>query len=67
MEFSRIIQAEQAAIHAAAGREFRQHRRQVPPCALHAAGRIQLWEEANKHALSLPSAAPERKTARYEG
>jgi hypothetical protein len=67
VEFSRIVQAEQAAIHATAGRKFRQHRRQVAPCALHSARRIQFWEEANDHALSLPSAAPERKTSQAQG
>jgi hypothetical protein len=29
--------------------------------ALHTSGRVKLWEEANQHGLSLPSAVRERK------
>jgi len=66
VQFPRIIQAEQSALPAAAGREFRQHRGQVSPRALYPAGGFQFREEANDHALSLPSTAQERKTPMQE-
>jgi hypothetical protein len=58
----RIIQAEQAAVQAPAGGEFRQHRRQVAACSLYPAGSVQFREEANDHGPSLPSAAPNGKS-----
>ena len=57
VQLRRIVQAEQPALHAAAGGEFTHHRRQVAAHALHSAGCIQFREEADEHALSLPTAA----------
>jgi hypothetical protein len=66
VQFPRIIQAEQSALPPAAGGEFRQHRGQVSPHTLDAAGGVQFRKEANDHALSLPSTAQERKTPMQE-
>src|SRR5215472_8342961 len=58
VQFSGIIQAEQAAVPPAAGSKFGQHRRKMTPHALHAPGCIQFWKQPYDHALSLPTAAP---------
>ena len=60
MKLARVIQAEEATLPPAARGKFRQHSRKMAPHALYPAGAVQFWEEANDHALSLPSAAPER-------
>ena len=60
MKLARIIQAEETTLPPAARSKFRQHCRQVAPHTLYPAGAVQFGEEANNHALSLPSAAPER-------
>ena len=62
VQLRRIIQAEKAAIHAAAGGEFREHGRQVAAGPLHPAGCVQLGKEANEHAQSLPSTANDGKS-----
>ncbi len=61
VQLRRVIQADQAAIHAVAGGEFREHRRQVAAHPLHPAGCVQFWKEANEHAQSLPTGAPNGK------
>jgi hypothetical protein len=63
MKFRRVIQAEQAAFHVSAGGELGDHRSQVTPGALDSAGGFEFGEEANNHAQSLPTAAPEGKAA----
>jgi len=47
VQFRRIIQAKQAAIHAAARSELREHGRHMAARSLYTAGRVQFWEEAN--------------------
>jgi hypothetical protein len=54
LQFRSVIQAENAALQPAARGELRQHRRQVPPRALHSAGRIQFGKKSNQHSQSLP-------------
>ncbi|PYU40151.1 MAG: hypothetical protein DMG54_24510, partial [Acidobacteria bacterium] len=54
--------AEQAAIHASAGGEFREHGRQVAAGPLYPAGGVQFGKETNEHAESLTSAAPNGKS-----
>lgn len=44
-----------------AGGKFREHRRQVAASSLHPTGCDQFRKEANEHAQSLPSAAPDGK------
>ena len=62
MQFRRIVQAEEAALHAAAGGKFREHGSEVTAGTLHPTGCVQFWEEANDHGQSLPSAANNGKS-----
>jgi hypothetical protein len=64
MEFAGIVEREEAAVHAAAIGELFHDGGEVAAGALHAACCVKLWEEANQHALSLPSAVPEGKKKR---
>ncbi len=64
VELGRVIQGEDAALHVAAGREFREDGRQMAADALDSAGGFEFGEETDDHAPSLPSAAPERKPFR---
>ena len=61
MQLRGVIQAEQAAFHAAARGEFRHHRRQMAARSLDSPGRFQFREETDNHAQSLPTAAAEGK------
>ncbi len=61
MKLRRIIEAEQAALHGAAGGEFREYRGEMTASALDAAGRVQFRKYANEHWVSLPSVRMERK------
>jgi hypothetical protein len=61
MKLGRIIQAEEAAFHRAAGCKFREDCGNVAAGALNAAGGVQLRKYADKHPVSLPRAAMERK------
>jgi len=45
-----------------AGGKFREHDRQMAARSLHPAGSVQFRKEANEHAQSLPSAAPDGKS-----
>ena len=68
MKFCRIVQAEQAAIHAPACSKFRKHSCQVAADALHSAGSVQFGEEANYHdGQSLPTAGDIGKTRSFAG
>jgi len=67
VQFRRIIQAEQAAIDAAARGKFAHYGGDVAAGALDTAGSVQLGEESKEHGLSLPSAAPEHKMWRGGG
>jgi hypothetical protein len=62
VQLRRILQAEKAAIHAAAGSKFREHGSKVTAGTLHPTGRVQFWEEANDHGQSLPSAGHNGKS-----
>ena len=61
MKFRRIIEAEQAALHGAAGGEFGEYRGKMAAGTLDASGRVQFRKYANEHWVSLPSAGRERK------
>ena len=61
MQLGRIVQTEQATIHAAAGRKFGEYRRQMASGALHTPRCVKFRKEANEHALSLPSTANDGK------
>jgi hypothetical protein len=54
MQLRRVVQAQEAAFHAPAFCKLRQHGCDMTSSALHSAWRIQLWEQANDHGLSLP-------------
>jgi hypothetical protein len=64
MEFRRVIQAEKAAFHGAAGGKFREHSGDVAACALNPARRVEFRKYADEHWVSLPSTAQERKRAK---
>jgi hypothetical protein len=57
MQLRRVVQAQEAAFHAPAFCKLRQHGCDMTSSALHSTWRIQLWEQANDHGLSLPCAA----------
>jgi hypothetical protein len=57
MQFPRIVQAQQPAIHVPARREFAHHRCQMTAGPLHPANGIQLSKQSNQHAPSLPCVA----------
>ncbi len=61
MQFRRVVEAQQTALHAVTRREFAHYRGHVASRALHSARRIQLRKESKEHASSLPSTAPEHK------
>ena len=61
MQFRRVVQAQQPALHPVARGKFIHHCGNVSARALHSAGRVKLREESKEHASSLPSAAPEHK------
>ena len=61
MELRRIIEAEEAALHGAAGGEFGEHGGEMAAGALDAAGSVQFRKYADEHWVSLPSARMERK------
>src|SRR5712672_2051874 len=61
MQFRRVVEAQQPALHSVAGGEFAHHRSHVASRPLHSARRIQLRKESKEHASSLPSTAPEHK------
>src|SRR5258707_2311973 len=67
MQFPRVIEAQQPALHSVARGEFAHHRSHVASRPLHSARRIQLRKESKKHASSLPSAAPEHKLPQARG
>jgi hypothetical protein len=61
MELRRVVEAEQAALHTAAGGELGQHSGEVTSGALHTAGSVEFGEDSDEHPVSLPSAGTERK------
>jgi hypothetical protein len=61
MKLRRIVQAKQPALHAAAGGEIRHHRGKMTAYSLDSSGGLEFREEADDHAQSLPTAAPEGK------
>jgi hypothetical protein len=63
VQFWRVVKAEQAAFHSVARGKFREDRRHLAAGTLHPSGRVQLREQSDEHAPSLPTAARERKTA----
>src|SRR5258705_10827208 len=67
MQFRRVVEAQQTALHSVAGGEFAHHRSHVASRPLHSARRIQLRKESKEHASSLPSAAPEHKLPQARG
>src|SRR5258707_779470 len=67
MQFRRVVEAQQPALHSVARGEFAHHRSHVASRPLHSARRIQLRKESKEHASSLPSAAPEHKMPQAGG
>jgi hypothetical protein len=65
MQPRRIIQAKQPAIHTAAFGELRHYRRYMTASALNSSSGFQFREEADDHAQSLPTAAPEGKLSLF--
>ena len=63
MQLRTVVQGQQPAVHAAAGREFRHHCSEMPPCALYSPVCVEFGKQTDDHAPSLPSAAPEGKAA----
>src|SRR5262249_21664928 len=64
VKLGRIVQAEEPALHFSVVCEFSKDCGEMPSGALYAAGCVQLREEANQHARSLPSAALDGKPSR---
>src|SRR5258705_2810375 len=67
MQFRRVVEAQQTALHSVAAGEFAHHRSHVSSRPLHSARRIQLRKESKEHASSLPSTAPEHKMPQARG
>jgi hypothetical protein len=55
VEFLRVVQAEEAGFHFVRGSVLAHHESEVAAGALNTARCVQLGEEANKHAVSLPN------------
>ena len=64
MEFLRIIEAEETALHVVRGRVLAHHKGEMPPGALDASGGVQFGEKANEHAVK--SAKPCGRNARTD-
>ena len=64
MEFLRIIETEETALHFVRGRVFAHHKGEMPPGTLDASGGVQFGEKANEHAVK--SAKPCGRNARTD-
>src|SRR5882757_8221190 len=67
MQFRRVVETQQTALHSVADGEFAHHRSHMASRPLYSARRIQLRKESKKHASSLPSTAPEHKMPQARG